>query len=91
MGRLIKKGIAKDNAYIVLAFERESGFETYNVRFLIKEKENIFVGYGTHERTPDFHITIKDIKYACFYSDGKNIKIPYANGREFDGVCYREE
>lgn len=81
---IIKKGISHDQTYIVI--DRGFGYE----RFLIKDEHNIFLGYGTHVRTPDGHVTIKGNKYALFWADGKNIKIPFFNGREFDGLCVIE-
>lgn len=91
MNKLLKKGIAQDKTYIALMFQCTNGIDTYTKRFIIKEKHNLFLGYGTHVRTPDFFITIKGVKYACFYVDGKTIKIPRDNRFEYDGVCYVEE
>lgn len=86
--KLLRKGIAKDKSFIRLTFECSNGIDTYYRDYLIKEEYNIFVGYGCYIRTPDFSITIQGIKYNCFKVDGKTIKIPYKNGREYDGVCY---
>lgn len=89
MAKILRKGIAKDSSYIAYECQCKNGIDTYVRRFLIKQKNDIFVGYGYCERTPDFTITIKDIEYACFHADGKNIKIPYhPTHGEFDGLCY---
>ena len=73
MNKLLKKGISKDKTFIRLVFQCTNGIDTYNEDFYIKEKYNLFLGYGTHVRTPDFYITINNVKYACFWQDGKNI------------------
>ena len=80
----IRTGLSKDRTYVVL----DRG--TYWERFLIKDEHNIFLGYGTHVRTPDAHINVLGDKYAIYYADGKNIKIPFCNGREFDGLAVKE-
>ena len=70
---LLKKGIAKDGSFIRLVFQCKNGVDTYNEDFKIVEQHDLHLGYGYCVRTPDFYITIKNIKYACFYEDGKTI------------------
>lgn len=88
MAKLIRKGIAHDRTYIALGFQCNNGIDTFMRRFQIRNQNDIFVGYGTHVRTPDFEITIKGVTYACFNVDGKTIKIPSDDRFEYDGVCY---
>ena len=89
MAKLVSKGLAKDKTYISLKCLCTNGIDTYTKRFLIKKEHEIFVGYGCYTRTPDFYITIFNVKYACFYADGKNIIIPYTKEHgEFDGLCF---
>lgn len=90
MSKVLRKGTAKDRSYIYLECQCKNGIDTFIRRFIIKEENEIFLGYGCYVRTPDFYITIKEVKYACFYADGKNITIPYDPNKdlEFDGICY---
>lgn len=71
--KLLRKGIAKDKSYILLEFQCKNGVDTYFERFDIVEKYELFLGYGYCIRKPDFYITIKGIKYFCFWEDGKTI------------------
>ena len=80
----IRTGLSKDHTYVVI--DKGYGWE----RFLIKEEHNIFLGYGTHIRTPDVHINVLGDKYAIYYADGKNIKLPFHNGIVFEGLAVKE-
>lgn len=73
MAKLLKKGISKDGSFIRLVFQCKNGIDTYTEDFNIVEEYNLHVGYGCYIRTPDFYITIKNVKYACFWMDGKTI------------------
>lgn len=91
MSKYIRKGIARDKSFIRLVYQCTNGVDTYNEDFLIDEERYIHLGYGYCVRTPDLKIKLNGITYCCFYADGKTITIPFANGREYDGVCYIEK
>lgn len=86
--KLLGKGISHDNKYIVFKYQCDNGVDTFFRRYLIREENKIFLGYGTHIRTPDHTTTIKGVTYAIFFADGKNIKFIRDNDREYDGLCY---
>lgn len=77
--KLLKKGIAKDKSYIALFFQCKNGVDTYTERFNVLKEYEIFTGYGCCIRTPDFYITIKGVKFACFWG-GPTIG--------YDNKCY---
>lgn len=79
----IRKGISQDQTYVVI--DKGSGWE----RFVIKEKQSVFLGYGTHIRTPDITLLILGQKYEIYYADGRTIKIPFLNDREMDGIAIK--